>query len=59
MLCKAAVLDYWHDKGKKLDKTDTEGINLLPDVIKKLRDQIRSMISLKIVFYVCLAAKII
>ena len=34
ILCKEAMLDYWHDNGKKLDKTDTEGINLWPDVIK-------------------------
>ena len=34
ILCKETMLDYWHNNGKKLDKTDTEGIKLLPDVIK-------------------------
>ncbi len=34
MLCKDTMLDYWHDKGKKIDISDTEGIKLLPDVIK-------------------------
>lgn len=34
MECKDAMLQCWHDNGKKLDKTDTEAIKLFPNVIK-------------------------